>query len=220
MTVSSNSDIYREVSSLLSLKNPAFDHVHWQLDVIWSDKDQWPNFNNWVQNSYNPGIAALIEKWIDQMNQAKQVLGIVPFIGIMKTLLTSTTSKLRCRAGMDAFAIQTNGEIYACPVCPEFSDFKVGNIITSRLDDIRNRLRIRSPCVECEVYTICGGRCLFTNYHNFWENDFFVVCKTVKFLINELKKVKPVIEEMIKESKLSFEMFYYPKFNNSCEIIP
>ncbi|MFX0050287.1 MAG: TIGR04084 family radical SAM/SPASM domain-containing protein [Candidatus Hermodarchaeota archaeon] len=220
MTVSSNSDIYQEVKSLLSLRNPAFNHVHWQLDVIWSDKEQWHDFNSWVQNIYNPGIAALIEEWVVQMSQSNQVLGIVPFIGIMKTLLSGISSKLRCRAGMDAFAIQTNGEIYACPVCPEFSDFKVGNLFTSRSDKIRNQLLIRSPCVECEIYAICGGRCLFANYHNFWDDDFFAICKTVKFLIDELKRVKPVIEEMIKESKLSFEMFDYPKFNNSCEIIP
>jgi hypothetical protein len=64
-----------------------------------------------VQNSYNPGITALIEEWIAQMNQSNQVLGIVPFIGIMNTLLTGTSCKLRCRAGIGAFAIQTNGEI-------------------------------------------------------------------------------------------------------------
>ncbi|MFX0183620.1 MAG: SPASM domain-containing protein [Candidatus Hodarchaeota archaeon] len=220
MTVSSDSDIYRDVSSLLSLKNPAFDHIHWQLDVIWSNKDQWPDFENWVQNSYNPGITALIEEWIAQMNQSNQVLGIVPFIGIMNTLLTDTSCKLRCRAGIDAFAIQTNGEIYACPVCPEFTDFKVGNVFNNKLDEIRNTLHIKSPCVECEVYTICGGRCLFANYHNFWEDDFFIVCKTVKHLINELKRVKPFIQKMIKEDTLSYEMFDYPKFNNSCEIIP
>jgi sulfatase maturation enzyme AslB (radical SAM superfamily) len=49
MTVSSNSDIYRDVSSLLSLQNPAFDHIHWQLDVIWSKKEQWVDFENWFR---------------------------------------------------------------------------------------------------------------------------------------------------------------------------
>ena len=77
-----------------------------------------------------------------------------------------------------------------------------------------------NSCEKCEVYTICGGRCLFANYHNFWSINFFIACKTVKHLINELKRFKPLIENIIEEGTLSFEMFDYPKFNNYCEIIP
>lgn len=36
MTVSERSDIYKDVLHLLSLN--LFDHIHWQLDVVWSDR--------------------------------------------------------------------------------------------------------------------------------------------------------------------------------------
>jgi len=220
MTISTKSDIYRDVHDLISLKNPSFDHIHWQLDVIWNDKKQWGDFENWVNESYNPGITKLINEWIEEMYISRTVQGIVPFLGIMKSLLIDSSSKLRCGAGIDAFAIQTNGDIFACPVCPEFEDFKVGNILADEPEGIYNSLPIISPCLECEIVKICGGRCLFANRHNFWGESFKSVCKTIQHLIKELVRIKPEIEELIRKNIISFDSFNYPKFNNSCEIIP
>lgn len=36
MAVCQESDVYRDVRHLLDIKDPSFDHVHWQLNVIWS----------------------------------------------------------------------------------------------------------------------------------------------------------------------------------------
>ncbi|UCE13058.1 MAG: TIGR04084 family radical SAM/SPASM domain-containing protein [Candidatus Heimdallarchaeota archaeon] len=220
MTVSTRTEIYSNVTHLLSLKDPLFDHIHWQLDVIWSDRNQWQDFDNWVQASYNPGISRLVKDWLNLIKGTNRIPGIVPFLGIMNTLLTNNPTRLRYRAGIDAFAIQPNGALYACPVCPEFDDFKVGDIYTKRPQDIRESLLIQSPCLECEVYSICGGRCLFANRHNFWKNDFSKVCLTIKHLISELRKVKPIVERMIDTGKITLKMFGYPPYNNSCEIIP
>ena len=86
--------------------------------------------------------------------------------------------------------------------------------------DIHGSLTIESPCLECEVYSICGSRCLFTNRHNLWRTDFSLVCKTVRHLISELKRVQPIVEQMISRNKIKIESFNYPRFNNSCEVIP
>ncbi|MHA1214932.1 MAG: TIGR04084 family radical SAM/SPASM domain-containing protein [Candidatus Hodarchaeales archaeon] len=220
MTVSHKTDIYYEVNHLLSLEYPKFDHIHWQLDVIWSEKEKWNNFERWVQESYNFGITRLVQEWHKNILDSSHVKGIVPFIGIMRSLLDNKPSMLRCGAGIDAFAVQTNGAIYACPVCPEFEDFKVGNLLTSTPDTLRNSLNIISPCLECEDLPICGGRCLFANRHNFWGEDFNLVCKTVKHLINELRKIKPSVDNLIKAGEISYKDFSYPSFNNTCEIIP
>lgn len=220
MTVSFNSEIYRDVSALINLKYPSFDYIHWQIDVIWSNMDRWINFNGWVDESYNRGITNLITDWKDKIEETQKVQGIVPFMGIMKTLFSESAARLHCRAGIDAFAIQTNGEIYACPVSPEFDDFKVGNIKLNHPKDIQESLLIQEPCVECDVYTICGGRCLFANRHNFWKDDFFSVCDTIKHLIHELKRIKPSIETMIEEGKITQDLFDLPSFNHSMEIIP
>lgn len=37
MAVSDKSDVFRDVMHLVNLENPKFDHVHWQLDVFWSE---------------------------------------------------------------------------------------------------------------------------------------------------------------------------------------
>ncbi len=219
MTISTHSDIYEDVTSLLFLENPIFKYVHWQLNVIWSDRLQWNDFNHWVNQFYNPGVSKLIDKWISHMKLENEVLGIIPFIGVIRTLLLNEKATLRCGAGIDAFAIQTNGEIYACPICPEFEDFKVGHITTTNPIDLQGSLPIKFPCLNCEVYSICGGRCLFTNHHNFWGKDFFLVCETVKHLINKLKIAKPFVEKMIEQNNLTLESFNLPNYN-SCEIIP
>ncbi|NHJ02736.1 MAG: TIGR04084 family radical SAM/SPASM domain-containing protein [Candidatus Heimdallarchaeota archaeon] len=219
MTISTHTDIFKDVTHLLLLENPHFDHIHWQLDMIWSDKTQYGDLNNWIRN-YNKGITQLVDLWMEKIRNEQFVFGIVPFIGITSSLLKKTKSSLRCGAGLDAFAIQTDGSIYACPVCPEFKDFKVGSIYTSKPSEIENSMSIKPPCLECEEYLICGGRCLFTNHHNFWGEDFHLVCSTVKHLINELKRIEPEIRQMIKEKILLEKQFNYPEFNNSCEIIP
>ena len=220
MTISHNSDIYRDVNFLLSLDNPSFDHVHWQLDVIWSELKDWNGFNNWVRTSYNPGITKLVTEWLKHIIINSKLSGIVPFIGIMKTLLSGTPSELRCGAGIDSFAIQTNGSIYACPVCPEFDDFIIGHVSKNSPKDIYRSLSVIPPCPTCDVYSICGGRCLFANHHNFWGDNFSYVCETVKHLISELKELQPEIEHLIEKEVINRTDFEYPAINNSCEIIP
>ena len=45
------------------------------------------------------------------------------------------------------------------------------------------------------------------------------VCKTVEFLIKNLKSRLPEIREIIKKGTISFENFEHVKYNG-CEIIP
>ncbi|MGV9103780.1 MAG: TIGR04084 family radical SAM/SPASM domain-containing protein, partial [Candidatus Thorarchaeota archaeon] len=78
MTISQQSDIYRDVNHLLELENPSFSHVHWQLNVIWDAEGNWQDFDKWVVESYNPGITQLVEEWIEAMESGR-VKGIVPF---------------------------------------------------------------------------------------------------------------------------------------------
>ncbi|MHA2305496.1 MAG: hypothetical protein ACXACU_08900 [Candidatus Hodarchaeales archaeon] len=78
---------------------------------------------------------------------------------------------------------------------------------------------IQSPCLEFEVYSICGGRGLFANHHNFCTGDYFVVYQTIEYLISELRRVQPTIEELIIKDKIKLDLFHYSVYNNSTEII-
>ncbi|MFB0563817.1 MAG: TIGR04084 family radical SAM/SPASM domain-containing protein [Candidatus Lokiarchaeia archaeon] len=220
MTISENSDVYEDVTYLLKLQNPAFNHVHWQLDVVWSKEGEWHNFDEWVKNSYNPGISKLVKDWYEEMETNGKILGIVPFIPVMKTLLTGEKSLLRCGSGINFFAIHPSGVITACPISSD-PELVVGNIWNSHPLELRNSMMVGPPCPECEIYWICGGRCLYANMKKHWgEEGFKKVCGTVKHLIKELENIKTKIVKLINKKMLSLKYFNYPEINNCCEIIP
>lgn len=216
MTVSEESDIYEEVKHLLSLP---FDHVHWQLNVVWSPEDSWHDFDSWVHHSYNPGITRLSELWMNNLKRGK-ILGIVPFLGIIKRMLFGGEG-LPCGAGRDAFSITTDGRILACPIGGEFEWNELGDIWSSEPKELRNSVDVEEPCKSCDIYHICGGRCLFANKERLWgENGFRKICGTVRHIVNEMRRAKSLVEELINRGIFNREDFFYPSFNNTTEIIP
>jgi len=220
MAISQESDIYRDVTHLLNLKEPRFKHVHWQLNVIWDAEGNWLDFDKWVEESYNPGITRLVEEWVSKMEHGT-VDGIVPFIPLVYTLLTGEASTMRCGSGIDTFAIHVNGSIGVCPISPDWEFSIVGDIRSSDPKELRNIMSVDEPCPTCDDYEVCGGRCLFMNKQRLWgEDGYKKVCKTVNHLTNALRKQIPRIERFIEEGQLSLDDFKYPEYNNGCEIIP
>jgi putative peptide-modifying radical SAM enzyme len=219
MAISEESDIYRDVRHLLDLEK-SFDHVHWQLNVIWDAEDNWTDFDRWVEESYNPGITQLVDEWVSKMEEGN-VEGIVPFLSLMYTLLTGESSEMRCGSGLDTFAIHVDGSIGVCPISPDWEFSLVGNILDSNPSDLKNCMRVDDPCPSCEEFGICGGRCLFANKQKLWGDDGFdKVCDITRHLINELKGQFTKVQELINSGIISIDRFKYPEFNNGCEIIP
>jgi len=222
MAVSERTDIFEDVRHLLNVGDPWFDHVHWQLDVMWDHPpyQRYRNFDEWIKK-YNLGITELINYWINTMKEDGKVLGIVPFIGIMKTLLYNEKVELRCGAGINAFAVTTSGRLLACPIAPEFEWNHVGNIFENKPFEIVRKVAVGEPCTSCEIRHICGGRCLFANKTKLWgEEGFRKVCGTVKHLVRELQRVKGEVVKLIKLGVVKREDFNYPEYNNTTEIIP
>ncbi|MFW9922692.1 MAG: TIGR04084 family radical SAM/SPASM domain-containing protein [Candidatus Thorarchaeota archaeon] len=222
MAISEDADIFEEVIHLADLTDPQFDFIHWQLDTQWDDDPnaRWKDFNLWVENSYNPGISKLIQWWVEKMDDGK-VIGFVPFIPLMDSILSNTPSLLRCGAGINSFAINPNGAISVCPISPEFDFSIVGDIWNSTPNTINNSMFVNSPCPSCDIFSICGGRCLFANKTKLWgETGFLKVCSTVKHLVQELVSKKEQIINLIDKGIINRDAFSYPKYNNGCEIIP
>ncbi len=222
MTVSEESNIFEEVKHLIELEDPAFNYVHWQLDVMWDDDmhARWRDFPQWLENSYNPGISKLVQYWLQHLENGK-LLGIVPFLGITQSLITKEPSPLRCGAGIDFFSITTDGRITVCPIPPSIEFAVVGNIYQTKPDELSGKVTLDEPCLSCKERTICGGRCLFTNKTKLWgEEGFNLVCDSTKHLISELRGVLPVIQKLIRKRKFSKDDFFYPKVPNGVEIIP
>ena len=226
MTVGEDSDIYACVTHLLNVDHngkPLFDHVHWQLNVQWDTPrySAYKDFFGWRDKSYNPGITRLADDFIAGVKEGR-ILGITPFLGVIWSHLSGEKFEtVRCSSGWESFNVATNGDITACPIAPEFKS--LGNIVKIKSPkEVHHTVKVEEPCTTCEVLHECGGRCLYCNQTQWWDEEGFLeVCVTVKHLLKEIReRIMPVVREAIESGKFTQEDFHYPKYNNSTEIIP
>jgi len=221
MTISSGTEIDRQVLSLVSNKELSFKSVHWQLDALfWQNDFDRTQFRAWSENAYNPAVKRLVEMWIERMETFGEVLKLYPILGVMRSLLFNEESKLRCGAGWNTFNIQTDGRITPCPVMAGMKDFYLGSIWDTNPSDLKDSVFVRNPCTECDDYTLCGGRCLYANATKLWgEEGFRQVCGTVASLIASVRNVESRVRQLIHDGRVRIEDFNYGEYN-SCEIIP
>ncbi len=222
MTVEEGTDIYENVSHLLG--TGLFDHVHWQLSfsMFWKGaQDSEVGLSSWIE-SYNSGVTSLVDAWTGEMSRTGRVPGIVPFVALMDSLLSGRASRLRCGSGIDFFSVTPDGKISACPVSIDYDFSLVGSIFDSSPGSIREVATIGEPCLSCDIYGVCGGRCLFVNRMQelLREDGFKYICSTVKHLVSELKRSQPAVEALIRQGTVKRSDFEYPELNNGCEIIP
>lgn len=216
MTVSEESDVYEEVTHLLSLG--LFDHVHWQLDVIWSDR--WSDFERWAEEDYKSGINRLIGLWISSLRMGK-VAGIAPFLGVLRAALERPNEAPPCGAGRDSLSILPDGKVIACPIAFDVSWSLLGDLRSGRGVDLARSLAIGEPCVSCEYFRYCGGRCLYAYKERLWGDEGFErVCNVTKHMIDGILRALPEVKELIGRGKVSPDQLVYPRFNNTIEIIP
>ena len=134
-------------------------------------------------------------------------MGIIPFLGILSRIFHGKTG-LPCQSGSEAITITTDGKILACPIAPEFKWNNLGNFHNYK------KIEIGGKCKTCDVFKICGGRCLLAHKEKFWGiKGFKTVCTITKFLIYELKKYENRLAHI--SNKIN-----YPPYNNTTEIIP
>ncbi len=218
MTIVHGTDIYENVVHLLSTK--VFDHVHWQLsfEMFWDGAEP---VEEWI-SYYNSGISSLVNWWVSEMALTGCVPGIVPFTGIMNSLLSGAKSRLRCGSGIDFFTIMPDGRISACPVSIDFDFSIVGSIFNDAPLSLYDKVCVEEPCISCDIFQICGGRCLFVNHAQdmLRENGYALICSTVRHLVRELQEALPQVKEIIEKGTVKRQDFEYSGFNNGCEIIP
>ncbi len=221
MTVMEPTDIYKQVTWLLSNSEFSFSSVHWQLNAgFWENDFERRDFKRWSEESYNPGIRKLVRFWVDCMEKNGVVLRLYPFLGVAQSLLhDEEKSLLRCGGGWINYAIQTDGYIVPCPTMWGMKDYYLGHI--SEADPLKlKKIFVKEPCTECSVYHICGGRCLYANITKRWNTEAYnLVCNTVRNLIDTINKETPRIRRLIENGKISLQDFEFMKYNG-CEIIP
>jgi uncharacterized protein len=219
MTVTEETDIYRQVLHLLDNTDFAFDSVHWQLNALfWRNDRSRRRFADWVAESYNPGISRLVREWLRVMREEGKVLMMYPFVDVTQSLLNGEKTQLRCGAGWAEYNVQTDGHISPCPVMAGMKDFYAGDIGMSPAE--MKKVLIGGRCDGCDIKDICGGRCLYANVTMKWGMDGFdEVCGTIRHLIGELQAALPEISELIADGVITESDFDHMRFN-SCEIIP
>jgi putative peptide-modifying radical SAM enzyme len=220
MTVMEQTDIYSQVRWLLENNEFPFSSIHWQLNAgFWSKDFERRDFKRWSEESYNPGIRKLVKFWVDCMEKGI-VFRLYPFLGVAQSLLLGEErSLLRCGAGWINYAIQTDGHIVPCPSMWGIKDYYLGHI--KNADPLKlKKIFVSDPCTKCEIFSLCGGRCLYANITKRWSPSAYkLVCKTVKNLIEAVSAEMPRIQKLIREKKIRIEDFEFLKYNG-CEIIP
>jgi len=216
MVVSEKSDVFKEVYHLYSLK--VFDHIHWQLDVVWSDR--WKDFDKWVRESYKPGLEKLVNWWIN-MVKGGTVPGIAPFQALTYSMLTGKNlPSPPCESGVNSFTILPDGRIIACPIAVYEKWAEVGQLGVDSPKTVK-RVEIEEPCISCPYFKLCGGRCLYAYKERLWgEEGFRKICNLTIYLINLLKQRLNEVREALNNGLIELEDLNYPKYNNSVEIIP
>jgi len=217
MTVTESTDIYLDVTHLLKLG--LFDHVHWQLDVIWSQR--WRDFDGWCEDSYLPGLKKLVNLWLDEAERGI-ILGIVPIVSVLGAMVRGTPlDRPPCGAGRTSLAISTDGTVLACPIAVDVDWAKLGNVLEDSRLMVVGKVGIGEPCLSCGYLKYCGGRCLYAHIERLWgEDGFRKVCRATISLIENLSKIKGRVIDLLNEGTIPIKELFYPPFNNTTEIIP
>jgi len=220
MTITEGINISKEAWWLMFNDIFQFSSVHWQLDAgFWKKDYKKRNFEEWITKEYNPQIKELIEKWAGYMALYGKVLKFYPFIGIMKSIFTGEPSKLRCGAGWTNFCIMTDGNITPCPVTEGMKKYYQGDIFRDTPKSLK-KIYVGKPCTSCDIFHLCGGRCLYSNILKPWgEKGLNEICLSIRFLISELQKTSQKIKSLIDKKVISLKDFDYIKYNGT-EIIP
>jgi putative peptide-modifying radical SAM enzyme len=222
MTIMEQTDIYKQVRWLLENDEFSFSSVHWQLNAgFWGNDYRRRNFKQWTKTSYIPGVKKLADFWVDQMEEKGVVLKLYPLLGIADSLLHEEKNCLmRCGGGWINYAIQTDGYIIPCPTMWGMKEYYLGHIAETDPLSLGKMLVNNTPCTECNVLGVCGGRCLYANVTKRWSDQAYAeVCNTVKDLIKSVEGQLQRIRKLVNNGTISLADFDYFKYNG-CEIIP
>lgn len=221
MAVEEPTCFFEDIMELIQPKNKdgfRFTSIHWQMDAnMWHDYKK-RNFEDWSKK-YNADITKLADFWVSEMKKGN-VLRLYPFLGIMNSLLFKEQYYLRCGSGVGNFTILTNGKISACPIMQGIKEKYLGDITSANPKELPFKLTCKNPCTDCSELELCGGRCLYSNIYPVWpKKGINEICVTIKHLLNEMKRIQPQIENLIKEGKIKKKDFKFLKYN-CAEIIP
>jgi putative peptide-modifying radical SAM enzyme len=212
MAVTADTDIYEDVTHLLSLG--LFDKVHWQLDVVWSPR--W-DFEGWAEKSYLPGIRRLVDLFLRELERGR-VLKIIPIVGVLSAHFFDGYPGSPCGAGYRSVAVSTDGRVLSCPIAVREGWAVIG--------DVNRGLRLSGPylppeCRDCPYRRYCGGRCLYAAMERLWgEEGFRAVDRVTRAYLEAVLSIVPEVERLAREGVIRLSDLRYDPTQDSTEVIP
>ena len=212
MTVTRDTDIYEDVTHLLSLG--AFDKVHWQLNVVWSER--W-DFEEWASKSYLPGIRRLLDTFLAELRRGR-VLKIVPILGVLSAHFFGGYEGSPCGAGYRSFAVSTDGRVLACPIAVRERWAVLG--------DINRGFKPMGPylapeCRSCPYRRYCGGRCLYASIERLWgEDGWRAIDEVTRAYLDIVLSAVPEVEALMRDGVIRPDDLRYDPADDSTEVIP
>lgn len=210
-------DIYEQVMHLVDLINQElYSSIHWQIDAEFYkfdyDKEKFSKF----VTEYNASLKKLLNWWLSEIKRST-VPKLYPFLGVLgRVMKWDKETRLPCGAGYANFTINTKGDLSACPIINSVKNMYCGSVD----EGITKEKSCGGWCTDCKELDICGGRCLYSNDAQLWPKEGHdLVCKTIFTLIDEIRKIKPEIENLIEQGIVPKTDFDYEKYFGP-EIIP
>ncbi|NON63016.1 TIGR04084 family radical SAM/SPASM domain-containing protein, partial [Acidianus sp. RZ1] len=195
MTVTMDTDIYSDVMHLINLG--IFDKIHWQLNVIWTDK--W-DIKKWANESYLPGIRKLTEFFISKLFDGK-IIKIIPILGVINAHYFGPYKGSPCGAGYKSVSITTDGRVLSCPIAVR-EEWAV-------LGDINRGFKLMEEplpeqCRTCDLKRYCGGRCFYASKEKYWgEEGFWEVDEINKQYLKIILSQIPEVDKAIRSGSIS-----------------
>lgn len=220
MTVTEETDIYRDVTHLAFETGGLFSSVHWQLDANFSENYCHDSYSRWVDDSYVPGLFRLMDRWVTHMEDTGEVLRWYPFIDTMQDALNGIRpSVLRCGSGFANYSITPDGMVSPCPCMVGMTEYYCGDIRKDHPETLR-KVVYDGKCTDCDLFEFCGGRCLYSQVMDLWPDEGCTdIYRTVNALSEAVRTALPRVKKCIEDNVVSPDQFDHPKFNG-CEIIP
>jgi len=96
----------------------------------------------------------------------------------------------------------------------------LGEIKSTAPQSLPQKLAIGKPCTGCKDFSLCGGRCLYSNLYPCWpKKGINEICQTISHLLREMERVAPQIQKLIDKKIIKKKDLEFLKYN-CAEIIP
>lgn len=197
LTVDRINSIFRSIMDL----SPHFEAIYWQVQSMEGLPQDFETF----ETQYRVDIKKLLKYWVEQMREGR-MKKLIPFMALAYPIIAGVKYRgLRCACGRELVYIRPDGICFPCAELTWNDNLVIGDIWSGisyeKMEKYLHNLKL--TCAICRHRDICGGRCLSCFLRPEAPFDFY--CELTKFIINQVYRVIPEIERLLKKEIIKEE---------------